>query len=155
MSPEAFWNKVNKTDGCWLWTGHRTTNGYGRLHFDGRGIQAHRLAWEWTNGPIPEGLRVCHRCDVPNCVNPEHLFLGTQQDNIRDMYAKGRFPKYPRYGEYGTAAKLTWPLVYKIRERYAAGGVTYTSLGREFGMHQSAIGKAIRGETWAAREQSW
>ena len=89
-----FWSKVQPTEGCWLWTGARSTEGYGyigvgprRNHKD---VLAHRLMWELTYGPIPNGLWVLHRCDTPSCVRPDHLFLGTHQDNMDDMKRKGR-----------------------------------------------------------------
>lgn len=83
-------------DECWVWGGHRNKQGYGRKAFGSkrkgtyRGYYVHRLAWEWVNGPIPEGMCVCHRCDNPPCVNPAHLFLGTNLDNVRDREAKHR-----------------------------------------------------------------
>lgn len=88
--PERFWSKVQKTDGCWLWQGATTGAGYGGFNIKGDLIGAHRVAYELTFGPIPDGLLVCHTCDVRHCVNPAHLFLGTHTDNMQDCKTKGR-----------------------------------------------------------------
>src|SRR2546425_2672805 len=80
-----FWRHIAFSGGpCWLWTGPTTWNGYGRLRVAGVHVKAHRFSWEYHNGHIPDALRVLHRCDAPACVRPEHLFLGTQRDNIVD-----------------------------------------------------------------------
>lgn len=87
-----FWNRVDKTDGCWEWLGARSRyGGYGSFRVNGRGHGAHRVAWELTHGKIRNGLCVCHKCDIPWCVRPEHLFLGTRSDNMQDHAVKGRF----------------------------------------------------------------
>jgi hypothetical protein len=89
---DRFWSKVQRSDGCWLWTGASTWQGYGLIHHHGRRgmVSVHRLSWTIANGGIPAGLQVLHRCDNPPCVNPDHLWLGTNADNIADKLAKGR-----------------------------------------------------------------
>lgn len=86
-----FWDKVNKTDSCWLWVGTRTAAGYGQITMGrGRTVYAHRVSYEMHHGPIPDNYYVCHTCDNPSCVNPSHLWVGTNSDNIRDAVRKGR-----------------------------------------------------------------
>lgn len=90
-----FWAKVAKghSNECWEWIGAKTSKGYGTIRDQGRTRRATHVAWEFANGrPIPEGMMVCHSCDSPPCVNPDHLWVGTGSDNIKDCYAKGRFP---------------------------------------------------------------
>lgn len=92
---DRFWEKVQKTDSCWLWTGSKQGRmGYGYLHIGGKKdrkpSRAHRLSWVIHNGPIPDGLYVLHKCDVPACVNPDHLFLGDHKANMQDCASKGR-----------------------------------------------------------------
>lgn len=86
---QRFWAKVDKTETCWLWTG--SGRRYGHLNVDSKLVRAHRFAWALANGPIPEGLNICHSCDRGFCVNPDHLFLGTQKENVQDMHDKGRY----------------------------------------------------------------
>jgi len=85
-----FWAKVQKTENCWLWLGELVGNGYGRFYIHNGIFVAHRMSWIIHNGPIPNGLFVCHHCDNPPCVRPDHLFLGTNSDNMKDCAAKGR-----------------------------------------------------------------
>lgn len=95
-----FNRKVERSEqGCWMWVGAMRPNGYGNFNLGNKTTGAHRAAWILANGPIPDGLQVLHRCDVPSCVNPSHLFLGTQEDNMQDMIAKGRQGSYARIGE--------------------------------------------------------
>lgn len=128
-----FWPRVRKTATCWLWTGpvNRQT-GYAQVSWTARygrqrPVYVHRVAWELTNGPIPAGQSVLHRCDVPLCVNPDHLFLGTQAANMADAASKQRL-SVPRHA----ARKLTDAQRADVRQRYAAGGVTMAALAQEF-----------------------
>ena len=84
---DRFWEKVNKTNECWEWIAGKS-HGYGVFWINGKLLRAHRVAWSIYNGGIPEGLLVLHKCDNPACVNPDHLFIGTQQDNVDDMITK-------------------------------------------------------------------
>lgn len=94
---DRFWAKVRKTDGCWLWIGSRAKRGYGKIQVGVRSANghpvaeyAHRVSWQLHKGEIPVGQLVMHKCDNPSCVRPDHLFVGSYQDNTDDMYAKGR-----------------------------------------------------------------
>jgi hypothetical protein len=94
---DRFWARIYYTDACWLWTGSTgPSNRYGMLRVNGRSVKVHRFAWELVNGPIPDGKVVRHRCDNTLCVNPYHLELGTQLDNVRDSISRGRFTRAPR-----------------------------------------------------------
>lgn len=144
---ERFWRLVAKGDGCWTWLGTKTCGGYGKIHVSGEARQsrrsawAHRVSWELANGPIPGGLFVCHQCDNPSCVRPDHLFLGTNDDNMQDAKRKGRNAKGERHG----MAKLSDEDVREIRRRSAAGD-TAAALGARFGVHPPAISRVLTGQ---------
>jgi hypothetical protein len=151
---ERFWQYVQKTDNCWLWTGATRNFGYGVLHIGGhkgKAERAHRLSWEIHNGPIPNGLYVCHHCDNPACVNPAHLFLGTNQDNVDDMVQKGRNfvnGEQRSKGERHGMAKLTAEQVLQIREEYVRTKTTFSEIGRRYGLSHQTVRRIIRGEAW-------
>ena len=113
---------------------------------EGRTWSTHRYAWTQANGPIPPGMWVLHRCDVRRCVNPEHLFLGTAQDNSRDMVAKGR--KVTNRGESHKLAKLTDGEVREIRLKYNGDRGDITRLARAFGVSRTAIERVVKGMGW-------
>jgi len=140
---------VDGLDPCWVWTASRFRNGYGAMKVDGRMLRAHRLSWAIHNGPIPLSMCVLHRCDVPGCVNPAHLFLGTKADNMRDCVAKGRFVQRPAPpGEGHHLAKLTDANVLEIRKLYAAGGISQRKLGERFGVAQTNISLIVLRGVW-------
>lgn len=87
---ERFNEKVEKTDSCWLWTGALNGKGYGCMSYNGKATSAHRLSYILHKGEIPDGLIICHTCDIPKCVNPDHLWAGTPSENMKDMFAKDR-----------------------------------------------------------------
>ncbi len=142
-----FWSKVDRASSCWLWTAGADEDGYGKFvpaHHEQ--VRAHRFSWMLRFGPIPDGLMVLHNCpdgDNPRCVNPAHLWLGTNADNQKDRLAKGR----SSYGERQGAHKLTADAVAQIRAE-CAGGATKISLARKHGVSPSNIRRIVAGETW-------
>jgi hypothetical protein len=147
--PDRFWSKVDRSGDCWLWTGYRRRLGYGEVQVPGlkRPRLTHRVAWELTNGPIPDGLSVCHACDNPPCCNPAHLFLGTHQENMQDAGRKGILSKSGTYGTANGLAKLTEAQVREIRALTDAG-VHQRVVAKRFGVGLTAVGAIFRRETW-------
>lgn len=143
---ERFMSYVQKTDGCWIWTGGKARAGYGTFHVTGnKYVPAHRFSYMLSKGPIPEGLYICHKCDNPPCVNPDHLFAGTQVENMQDAIRKGRFKIQ---GEDSWHSKLTTLEVLGIREAYANGGVIKAELARRYCVTPQLIGKIISRKLW-------
>lgn len=139
-----FWALVEKSAGCWLWKGGRVPAGYGIFGISFR-VQsyAHRFSYELCIGPIPDGLFVLHSCDNPPCVNPEHLWVGTMQDNHDDMIAKGRMLR----GSQRPLAKLDEQKVKLIKDAIAAG-MELKLISEEFHVSASTISKIKRGLIW-------
>ncbi len=143
-----FWANVDKTEGCWIWTGGKTVFGYGSIseRTDGskRAYNTHRVSYELHYGSIPEGLCVLHRCDNPPCVRPDHLFLGTRKDNIADMDNKGRRVN----GQKGNHHKLSESQVRQIRSLYQEGATNQDGLAGMFGVHPSTIHYIVTQKRW-------
>ncbi len=126
---------INDTTKCWNWN---TRKGYGSY----KGFPAHRVAWLIYRGCDPIGNYVLHTCDNRRCVNPDHLYLGTQSDNLHDMWSRGRRK------HNGGAAKHGWKKVNQIRDLHATGRYSLAALGREFGMNRSMIYKIVNNHIW-------
>jgi hypothetical protein len=144
MSKEVikrFWDKVDKTSDCWNWFAALDGRGYGKIKIASYVLkQAHRLSWEIHNGEIPAGLNVCHHCDNPRCVRPDHLFLGTTRDNHDDCSNKGRRAK----GAMLPHSKLTEDAVKKIRQSASS----YRELAAVYGVSKGTVWDAKTGRTW-------
>lgn len=141
--------KVTKSSDCWIWTGGGDRHGYGRFWYDGKMQLSHRVNWLLHNGPIPDGLCVLHTCDNPPCVNPAHLWLGTQADNMHDCANKGRAVGGISRGQRHGLAKLTDDKVLEIRRIYSAGGTTQRELAGAFEVSQAVINYILLRKTWA------
>lgn len=149
---DRFWSKVKMRglNECWEWQAvKRENNGYGLFGVEGTMLYAHRVAWSLMNGKIPDGMYVLHKCDNRSCCNPNHLFLGTHQDNMSDMVNKGRQSRISRPGAMNPNAKLTESQVIEIRSKYKLGGTTLKKLASEYGVSFSNISRVIRGQHWA------
>jgi len=144
---DRIWEKIDKSSGCWLWKAGKNQNGYGLIRANGKERLAHRLAWELTNGPIPKGMCICHKCDNPACINPNHLFLGTQKDNIKDMDGKGRRGTNGVYGERVNTTKLTNNAVLEIRALHK-NGHSCQCLSERFGVSHTQIWRIVSGHQW-------
>jgi len=148
---DRFWKYVQKSDGCWLWTGATTNGGYGVIQSGPRPariVRAHRLSYEMHFGPFDESLDVCHRCDNPRCVRPDHLFVGTAKTNVADMVAKGRASSGGVRGERHGRAKLTEAQVLAIRAAYASGTTSQRQLARDYAVDRGTIRFIVMRKHW-------
>jgi hypothetical protein len=152
---EQFKQKITVSDtGCWIWNGclkscRRGTHRYGWVTYNKKQMAAHRAAWIIFNGELPKGAVVCHKCDVPSCTNPDHLFVGTQLDNVRDMVAKGRKWKgliLRKIDGKPSRAKLSEADIAKIKELRLQGW-TQDALAKEFKVCQKSISNLLLGRT--------
>jgi hypothetical protein len=145
-----FWAKVDKSGSCWKWTASTLSAGYGQFTIARRRVLAHRVSWEIQNQrEVPEGMCICHSCDNPRCVHPEHLFLGSLSDNMKDCYRKGRSnirehqfkagKEHPRYG-----SKLSQPEISLMRLLYRDKNMTQRQLALVFGVSKTTAGKYLK-----------
>lgn len=145
-----FWQKVDKTsspNGCWLWIGSLNADGYGNFPWEEiKEYRAHRIAWLLTNGPIPDGVYVLHKqtCTSRKCINPEHLYLGDQFDNMKDALEQGTFSH--QKGTLNANSLLNEDAVREIRKEYRRGNVAF--LAKKFGVSIATIRDVHKGRSW-------
>lgn len=162
---ERIMSRVDTSSGCWEWTGTRLPAGYGRISVNGRHTYVHRLMWDLTHGAIPNGMFVCHQCDNPRCVNPDHLFVATQKDNLADMRTKERHPWHGKRGdesllrqrpecilrgENNSMAKLSNIQVREMRRLFMTGTQTQRQLSRMFRINEGTVSLIVRGLAWVS-----
>lgn len=150
---ETFWKNVRKTDYCWEYIKRIDTKGYGRIQIYGKkqDLRAHRASWMLHNGKIPPNTFVCHKCDNPCCIRPDHLFLGSPKDNIRDMMLKGRQApshKTAHFGEDNAASKITSMIAQIIRAKYKTDLYSQQQLADQYGINQRSVSNIILHKTW-------
>lgn len=145
---ERFWEKVDSgdPDECWVWTGYRNPDGYGHVTIDGKVRRAHRVAYSWEEED-PGEMNVLHECDNPPCVNPDHLYLGSQGDNLKDAYERGRREPRDMSGEKGPGAKLSERDVREIKRRLENGDV-HQDIADDYGVGRTTITMISNGDTW-------
>lgn len=147
---ERFWSHVAKGDGCWQWRLKPSQKGYGRFAVHGRKtVYAHRFLWQLLYGAIPNGLCICHHCDNPICVRPDHLFIGTHKDNAQDRDKKGRGGDISGFKH--PLCKVTTSDVKKIRALAQRTTLTQECIGVLFGVSQQAISRIVIGATYQCR----
>lgn len=154
---ERFEGNILKTDTCWIWRGKPTTEGYGRIRIKGKQIKAHRLSYLIFKGSISENLLVCHSCDNRLCVNPNHLWLGTDKDNNNDKISKGRafIPEgfntesSKFLGELNGKSKLTESKILEIRNKYNSGAFSMQEIANLYEVTRECIREIIHRRTWS------
>ena len=140
-------------EGCLLWPHLKDKDGYGRIGFKGKMHSCHRLVWQAIHGEILNGLHVLHKCDVPTCNRPEHLFLGTNADNMHDRDEKGRGVSPNLSGETNPNSKLTQDSVDEIKVLYSTGDFLQREIGEMFGIGQSQVSRIANGKFWKASKE--
>ena len=143
-----FWKKVDKSGDCWIWTAttkNGVKNGYGQFRYNGKIVIAHRFSYAEKFGPIPDGMFVCHSCDMPSCVNPDHLFLGTDADNKADMYAKKRNV----FGEKHPNRIMDASTILAIRAA-AKSGMSQTIIAEKYGTQRGRVSLIVNKKAWAS-----
>lgn len=144
-----FWEQVDKTSECWVWTGNKCRDGYGKIKVRSKTVRAHRFSWELHFGPVPNGKFVLHNCpsgDNPSCVNPGHLWLGTNQDNVDDMFAKNRQNKAK--GEKHGLQKYSTEVIQEALRRRKAGE-KICRIAESLGISASHMSGICRGRYWS------
>ena len=140
---------IRKTPTCWIWVGHKNEHGYGIITNENKKqVKAHRFIYEQTYGAIPPKMNALHKCDNPACVNPQHIYLGTQKDNVRDMMERNRGGYKAMGGDDHPNRKITMDKANEIRRLWSLGGVFQRELGEKFGISQAVVSKILRGQAW-------
>jgi len=144
-----FFEKINFDGDCWEWMAAKNSDGYGDMWVTDRLVKAHRISWMIANGSIPNGMCICHHCDNPGCVNPDHLFMGTHSDNMKDAAMKGR-NKIPRStGEEHGISKLNETEVLSIRDEYRdPDHPSMIELGNKYNVSGATICLIVNRKTW-------
>jgi len=137
---------IRNEDDCWEWVGHKDKNGYGRATINRKDYRSHRIVYKETYGTIPEGLFILHTCNNPSCCNPNHLYTGTNQDNMDQMVADGRSPHL--IGEKSGTHKLKEKDVLEIRQLYSTGEYTQRDLSKKYGISQTEISRIYHRTRW-------